>query len=94
MASTLQEVRNVRPLARNQFRCKGNMSDAKESNRNRLERLNRLIETVCGIYSRVGNRLRRDRSYVSRVARGERRSPEVESALLTEFDRIESEYLS
>lgn len=56
--------------------------------RNKLNRLHRLVEVVCGLYSRVGNRLNRDRSYVSRVARGERRSEEVERALVSEFNRI------
>lgn len=42
-----------------------------------------------GIYSRVARQLGIDRSYVSRVASGERRSPKVEAALLKEIRRIE-----
>ncbi|MCU1285796.1 MAG: hypothetical protein JWO13_2146 [Acidobacteriales bacterium] len=42
-----------------------------------------------GIYSRVARQLGIDRSYVSRVASGQRRSPEVEAALLKEIKRIE-----
>lgn len=42
-----------------------------------------------GLYSRVARKLGVDRSYVSRVARGERRSPEIEAALRTEVKRIE-----
>jgi transcriptional regulator with XRE-family HTH domain len=42
-----------------------------------------------GLYARVARQLGVDRSYVSRVARGERRSPRVEAALKTELRRIE-----
>ena len=52
-----------------------------------LSRMNRLIEAWCGIYSRVARRLGVHRSYVSRVARGERRSEEVEAALLAEYEK-------
>jgi transcriptional regulator with XRE-family HTH domain len=41
-----------------------------------------------GLYSRVARRLGVDRSYVSRVARGERRSKRVERALQAELKRI------
>ena len=43
-----------------------------------------------GIYSRVAEQLGLDRSYVSRVANGQRRSPTVEAALRKEIRRIES----
>lgn len=42
-----------------------------------------------GIYSRVAQQLGVDRSYVSRVANGQRRSAKVEKALLKEINRIE-----
>jgi len=42
-----------------------------------------------GIYSRVARQLGIDASYVSRVARGERRSARVETALLREMKKIE-----
>ncbi len=42
-----------------------------------------------GLYARVARQLGVDRSYVSRVARGERRSPEVQAALKSELRRIE-----
>jgi hypothetical protein len=51
-------------------------------------RLNRL-SLYRGIYSRVARQLSIDPSYVSRVARGERRSDKVEAALLKEIRRIE-----
>jgi hypothetical protein len=41
------------------------------------------------MYSRIARRLGVDRSFVSRVAKGQRHSPEVESALLAEFERAE-----
>lgn len=43
-----------------------------------------------GIYSRVARQLGVDRSYVSRVARGERRSQEIEEALRGELRRVET----
>ena len=51
-------------------------------------RLNRL-SLYRGIYSRVARQLDIDPSYVSRVARGERKSTKVEAALLKEMQRIE-----
>jgi transcriptional regulator with XRE-family HTH domain len=42
-----------------------------------------------GLYARVARQLGVDRSYVSRVARGERRSPRVEAGLKAELRRIE-----
>ena len=53
--------------------------------------LNHYVHSVCGLYSRVANRLRVHRSYVSRVARGERHSDEIEQELSTEFTRITNE---
>ena len=43
-----------------------------------------------GLYARVARHLGVDRSYVSRVARGERRSQRVEEALRAELKRIRS----
>jgi transcriptional regulator with XRE-family HTH domain len=51
-------------------------------------KLNRL-SLYRGIYSRVARQLGIDPSYVSRVARGERKSEKVEAALLKEIRRIE-----
>lgn len=55
----------------------------------KIARLNRLAELVCGIYSRIARRLHVHRTYVSRVARGERRSPEIENALMAEYERVQ-----
>jgi hypothetical protein len=55
---------------------------------NKDSKLNRL-SLYRGIYSRVARQLAIDPSYVSRVARGERRSVKVEAALLKEIRRIE-----
>lgn len=52
-----------------------------------LKRLNRLVDAVCGIYTRVARRLGVHRSFVSRVAKGERRSEPVETALVAEYKR-------
>ena len=54
----------------------------------RNPRLNRL-SLYRGIFSRVARELNVDRSFVSRVASGERRSAAVEAALLREIRRIE-----
>lgn len=55
----------------------------------KLKKLNALVEAVCGIYTRVARRLGVHRSFVSRVARGERHSEPVENALLSEYDRAD-----
>ena len=65
---------------------------SKEANGNsRLTKINEHIRAVCGLYSRVARKLGLDRSFVSRVARGERKSSEVESALISEFEQTEGE---
>ena len=51
-------------------------------------KLNRLT-LYRGVFSRVARELNVDRSFVSRVASGERRSAAVEAALLKEIRRIE-----
>jgi hypothetical protein len=56
----------------------------------RLARISERIKSLCGLYTRVARRLGLDRSYVSRVARGERKSPQVESALISEFESAEA----
>lgn len=59
-----------------------------QSSTARLRKLNALVESVCGIYTRVARRLGVHRSFVSRVARGERRSGPVEDGLLAELKRV------
>jgi len=61
----------------------------KETEKQKLSRMHRWIQSLCGLYTRVADRFRVDRSYVSRVARGERNSPEISRALTAEFDRIQ-----
>jgi hypothetical protein len=63
-----------------------NATDPKE----RMPIVNRYVQALCGLYSRIARQLKVDRSYVSRVARGERHSTEVEIALNDEFNRIMS----
>jgi transcriptional regulator with XRE-family HTH domain len=48
----------------------------------KLRKLTHYVDSLCGIYSRIARRLGVDRTYVSRVAKGERRSPEIETALV------------
>src|SRR5271156_558505 len=49
-----------------------------------------LASQIRGLYGRVASRLKVDPSYVSRVARGERRSSEIEASLESELRRIMS----
>jgi transcriptional regulator with XRE-family HTH domain len=48
-------------------------------------------QSYRGLYSRIARELGVDRSLVSRVARGERRSPRVEAALRSELKRLHRE---
>ncbi|MBV9623875.1 MAG: hypothetical protein JOZ14_07855 [Acidobacteria bacterium] len=64
---------------------------AREDQPIKLQKLKHYIDSLCGIYSRIARRLGVDRTYVSRVAKGERRSPEIEAALMQEFDRSQQE---
>jgi transcriptional regulator with XRE-family HTH domain len=64
---------------------------AGSTNSAKLQRIRNYVDSLCGIYSRVARRLGVDRTYVSRVARGERRSPEIETALIQDFERTENE---
>lgn len=59
-----------------------------QASNQKISLLNRYVQSLCGLYSRIARQLNVDRSYVSRVARGERRSQEVEQALTTEFSRV------
>ena len=47
-----------------------------------------LASLIRGLYGRVARQLRVDPSYVSRVARGERQSSEIELSLERELKRI------
>jgi hypothetical protein len=53
----------------------------------KVAKLNQLVDALCGIYSRVARQLGVHRTFVSRVARGERRSEQVEVALVEEYER-------
>lgn len=65
------------------------MNDTKvEEPKVKMSLVNRYVQSLCGLYSRVARQLKVDRSYVSRVARGERHSQQVENALSSEFDRV------
>jgi hypothetical protein len=58
------------------------------STKRKIAKLNYLVETLCGIYSRIARRIGVHRTFVSRVARGERESQTVEKALAAEYERI------
>jgi len=62
---------------------------APDSQAVKVHKLKHYIESLCGVYSRIARRLGVDRTYVSRVAKGERHSPNVEAALAQEFDRTQ-----
>ena len=49
-----------------------------------------LASLIRGLYGRVAKQLKVDPSYVSRVARGERQSDEIEKSLERELRRIMS----
>jgi hypothetical protein len=55
----------------------------------KLRKMKHYIDSLCGIYSRIARRLGVDRTYVRKVAKGERRSPEIELALIREFDQAQ-----
>ena len=57
------------------------------SERVKLNKLKGLVDRLCGIYSRVARRLGVHRTFVSRVASGERHSRPVENALVDEFEQ-------
>ena len=59
-----------------------------DSRKQTMSLVNHYVQSICGLYSRIARQLKVDRSYVSRVARGERRSEAVEDALTAEFTRI------
>ena len=61
----------------------------KEESKAKIAKLNGLVESVCGIYSRVARKLGVHRTFVSRVARGERHSEPIEKELVAEFDRAQ-----
>ena len=48
----------------------------------------RVVAEYRGLYNRVARETGVDPSYVSRIARGERRNPQVEEALLKELKRL------
>ena len=62
-----------------------------ENRRDLVTKINEHIKAVCGLYTRVARKLGLDRSFVSRVARGERKSPEVEAALVAEFNQAKTD---
>lgn len=68
------------------------MMKKEPSSEKKMSWLHHYVQALCGLYSRVARQLQVDRSYVSRVARGERHSEEIEHALTLEFNRIAEEH--
>lgn len=62
---------------------------ARDSQAVKVHKLKHYVESLCGVYSRIARQLGVDRTYVSRVAKGERHAPDVETALAQEFDRTQ-----
>lgn len=62
-----------------------------ETSRERLALVQRYVKALCGLYSQIARQFKVDRSFVSRVVRGERHSEEIEHALTKEFGRITDE---
>jgi transcriptional regulator with XRE-family HTH domain len=60
--------------------------DAENANTKLLKR----AALFRGLYARVAKQLGVDPSYVSRVARGERRNADVENALIAEVRRLDT----
>jgi hypothetical protein len=75
-----KEPRFLRPRRSRASRAAGNVIMARPPHD--------LASRIRGLYRRVADRLGLDASYVSRVARGERRSETVEDALSRELLRI------
>jgi hypothetical protein len=64
------------------------MSSSKRLTKRVPARFLDLTSRLRGIYERVARRLHLDPSYVSRVARGERRSEAVKAALRKEMRKV------
>ena len=54
-----------------------------------LLRVAKCVQYFSKLYSRIAGRLGVDRSFVSRVARGERRSPLIESVLIADSEQFQ-----
>jgi hypothetical protein len=54
-------------------------------NKASTRQISRTVSQMRGLYARVGLKAGCDVSYVSRIARGERRSPKIEAELGREF---------
>ena len=59
-----------------------------------MSEANAIIIEFKGIYARVARKLNMSASMVSRVARGERRSPAIEKALKLEIDSLRRRFWS
>ena len=85
----LTQPASMEASSNNQQHFESVVAMAQKNHTAKLQKLKHYIESFCGIYSRIARHLGVDRTYVSRVANGERHSPEVEAALVREFDRTQ-----
>ena len=65
------------------------MPNSKRAGEDESQYLLRKHRMHAGLYARVANKLRLNASYVSRVAKGERRSDRILNAIVAELRRIE-----
>ena len=66
----------------------------KYGGRPQLARVARCVEYFSNLYTRIARQLGVNRSFVSRVARGERRSHVIEARLMDEFERFTKELVN
>ncbi len=64
------------------------------ADRLQLARLARCVEFFADLYSRIARRYDVDRSYFSRIARGERKSNQIEKALIVEFENFQTDLVN
>jgi transcriptional regulator with XRE-family HTH domain len=79
----------IQPAAFLHASCWCEAMSEKKPEKVKVTRIHKYVQSLCGMYSRVARKLGVDRSYVSRVARGERHSEEIELALNREFEQVE-----
>ena len=63
-----------------------------QSNQRSVQALLKWHRLHNGVYARVARRLGVDPSFVSRVAKGERRSEKIQEALVSELTRIHTQW--
>ena len=70
----------------------GNQSKSSPPARRSVQAILTWHRLHTGVYARVAKRLGVDPSFVSRVAKGERRSEKIQQALVSELTRIQTRW--